>query len=225
MYNSVILIIDYNLYFHQTRVTMKKLLLLIVLLFTLIQNSFAADAAPIASPYEVIKVTGNSLFTKISDNQDALKKFPELMREIVEEELMPSVDYKYAAFKILGKHLRKSTKEQRAKFVTAMRSYLVRTYAGALTQYNNQKVIFEPGTKLKANVKSASVDVKIIDSGKPDIKITFQMRKDKKSKQWKAYDMVVEGISLVSSKQAEFNRKISDLGLDQVTLELASIAK
>ena len=147
------------------------------------------------------------------------------MREIVEEELMPSIDYKYAAFKILGKHLRKSSKEQRAKFVTAMRSYLVRTYAGALTQYHNQKVLFEPEVKLKPKAKSASVDVKIVDAGKPDIKITFQMRKDKKSQQWKAYDMIVEGISLVSSKQAEFNRKISELGLDQVTLELASIAK
>ena len=225
MYNSAILIIDYNLYFHQTRVTMKKLLLLVVLFFGLIQNSFAENTAPLASPYEVIKVTGNNLFTKIADNQDALKKFPELMREIVEEELMPSVDYKYAAFKILGKHLRKSTKEQRAKFVTAMRSYLVRTYASALTQYHNQKVLFEPGTKLKPKAKSASVDVKIVDAGKPDIKITFQMRKDKKSQQWKAYDMIVEGISLVSSKQAEFNRKISDLGLEQVTLELASITK
>ena len=204
---------------------MKKFLLLVVLLTGILQNSYAEVATAAASPYQVIEVTGNKLFAKIADNQSALKKFPELMREIVEEELMPSIDYKYAAFKILGKHLRKSSKEQRAKFVTAMRSYLVRTYAGALTQYHNQKVLFEPEAKLKPKAKSASVDVKIVDTGKPDIKITFQMRKDKKSQQWKAYDMIVEGISLVSSKQAEFNRKISELGLDQVTLELASIAK
>ena len=51
------------------------------------------------------------------------------------------------------------------------------------------------------------------------------MRKDSKTQQWKAYDMIVEGISLISTKQSEFNRKISDLGLDQVTIELASITK
>ena len=106
-----------------------------------------------------------------------------------------------------------------------MRSYLVRTYANALTQYHNQKVVFEPETKLKDNIKSASVDVKIVDAGKPDIKITFQMRKDSRSQEWKAYDMIVEGISLISTKQSEFNRRISDLGLDQVTIELASISK
>ena len=202
---------------------MKKLLLLIVLLTNFLQVSIAAEATTQASPYQVIEVTGNKLFAKITDKQDALKKFPDLMRDIVEEELMPSVDYQYASFKILGKHLRNTTKEQRVNFITAMRSYLVRTYANALMQYSDQKVLFEPEGKLKDNAKSASVDVKIIDTGKPDIHITFQMRKDSQTQEWKAYDMIVEGISLISSKQSELNRRISDLGLDQVTLELASI--
>ncbi len=204
---------------------MKKFLILIVLLTGFVQSSLAADATPSVSPYKVIEVTGNKLFAKIANNQEALKKFPDLMRDIVEEELMPSIDYQYASFKILGKHLNKTTAEQRVKFITAMRAYLVRTYANALAQYHNQKVLFEPEVELKDNVKSASVDVKIVDTGKPDINITFQMRKDSKSQEWKAYDMIVEGISLISTKQSEFNRKISDLGLDQVTLELASIAK
>ena len=202
---------------------MKKLLLLIVLLTNFLQVSIAAEATTQASPYQVIEVTGNKLFSKIADKQDALKKFPDLMRDIVEEELMPSVDYQYASFKILGKHLRNTTKEQRVNFITAMRSYLVRTYANALMQYSDQKVLFEPEGKLKDNAKSASVDVKIIDTGMPDIHITFQMRKDSQTQEWKAYDMIVEGISLISSKQSELNRRISDLGLDQVTLELASI--
>ena len=204
---------------------MKQLLILMVLLTAFIQNSVATEATPSVSPYQVIEVTGNNLFNRIANNQEALSKFPELMREIVEEELMPSVDYQYAAFKILGKHLRNTTADQRLKFITAMRAYLVRTYANALNQYQNQKVLFEPEAPLKANAKSASVDVKIVDTGKPDIKLTFQMRKDSRSGEWRAYDMIVEGISLISTKQSEFNRKISDLGLDQVTIELASITK
>ena len=67
--------------------------------------------------------------------------------------------------------------------------------------------------------------MKIVDTGKPDIKLTFQMRKDSRSGEWRAYDMIVEGISLISTKQSEFNRKIAELGLDQVTIELASITK
>ena len=78
---------------------MKKLLILFVLFTSIIQNSMATEATPSVSPYQVIEVAGNSLFAKIASNQDALKKFPELMRDIVEEELMPSVDYQYAALK------------------------------------------------------------------------------------------------------------------------------
>lgn len=51
------------------------------------------------------------------------------------------------------------------------------------------------------------------------------MRQNKKTKQWKSFDMVVEGVSLLSSKQAEINSQIAKKGINQVTLELASIKK
>lgn len=101
------------------------------------------------------------------------------MREIVEKELMPVIDYKYASYKILGKHLKKTTKAQRKKFVDSMRYYLVRTYDNALNQYKNQQVSYLQG-KGKPTAKAASVNVKIIDGNKPTIDLTFQMRKSKK---------------------------------------------
>jgi phospholipid transport system substrate-binding protein len=185
-------------------------------------NSYATNAE--ISPYKVIESTGKQLFTRISNDQESLKKFPELMRNIVEEELMPSIDYKYAAFKILGKNLKKLTKAQREKFVISMRSYLVRTYATALHQYNDQKVSFE-SERPTNKAKIVGVDAVISDTNAPDITITFQMRQNRKSKQWKAYDMIVEGISLLSSKQAEISRRISKNGVDQVTIELAALSQ
>jgi len=183
-------------------------------------NTFASEV----SPYKVIETVGNNLFTRIAENQQEIKKFPGLMRYIVDEELMPFIDYKYAAYRILGKNLRKTTKEQRATFVTSMRSYLIRTYANALTQYKNQQVIFEPEREIKGK-KIVSVNTKIIDANRPEINIAFKMRQNKKTKQWKAYDMVVEGISLLSSKQAELSHRITKQGVERVSLELASIAK
>jgi len=190
----------------------------------LIALSTGTLAAEEVSPYKVLETTGNKLFSRIAANQQELKKFPGLMRQIVAEELMPAVDYKYAAYRILGKKLRSTSKEQREKFVESMHHYLVRTYATALNQYKNQKVIFEPEKPTKGK-KIISVNTQILDPNKPTINIAFKMRKNKKTKEWKAFDMVVEGISLLSSKQAEFSRRIAEQGLDQVTLELASIAK
>jgi len=199
---------------------MKTFFLLITLLFTVNISAFA-DQKPL-NPHQVIEQTGGKLFSRISASQQELKKFPDLMREIVEQELMPVIDSKYASYKILGKHLKKTTKAQRKKFVTSMRHYLVRTYATALNQYKNQQVTYQKG-KVKPSAKAASVNVKIIDGNKSTIDLTFQMRKNKKTQQWKAYDLVIEGISLLSNKQAEFNGRIAKFGIDQVTVELAAL--
>jgi len=200
---------------------------LVVTLFSLassiMSNSVSATEVEV-SPYVVLEKTGQQLFSRIAANQKELKAFPLTMRTIVEEELMPSIDYKYAAYKILGKHLRKTTPEQRSKFVESMRYSLVRTYANALLQYNNQQVIFEK-EKPVTGKKIVSIDTNIIAAGKPDITIAFKMRKNKKSQQWKVYDMVIEGISLLSSKQAELSRRIAKQGVDQVTIELTALAK
>lgn len=184
----------------------------------------ASSLANEVSPYKVIESVGNNLFDRIATNQQEITKFPDLMRDIVDDELMPHVDYKYAAYKILGKNLRKTSKEQRAGFVKSMRQYLVRTYANALMQYQDQQVIFEKDKPTKGK-KIVSVTTQIIDSNRPTIDIAFKLRLNKKTKEWKAYDMVVEGISLLSSKQAELSQRIAKQGIEQVTLELASIAK
>ena len=183
-----------------------------------------AEIAQEVSPYVVLKNVGNKLFSRIAANQQEIKKFPHLMRDIVEEELMPSIDYRYASYRILGKHLKKISKEQRADFVIAMRHYLVRTYATALTKYKNQQVIFEAEKPTKGK-KIVSIKTQIVDMDAPTIDVVFKMRQNKKTKQWKAYDMVVEGISLLSSKQAELSNKIARQGVQQVTLELAALAK
>ncbi|WP_019026892.1 MlaC/ttg2D family ABC transporter substrate-binding protein [Colwellia piezophila] len=177
-----------------------------------------------ASPYVVLKTAGTNLFSRISANQQAIAKFPHLMRDIVEEELMPAIDYRYASYRILGKHLKNISKQQRADFVVAMRHYLVRTYSIALSKYKNQQVIFEP-EKPTQGKRIIGIKTQIVEQGAPTINIVFQMRKNKKTKQWKAFDITIEGISLLSTKQAELNRKIAKQGIDYVTLELAALAK
>ncbi len=176
------------------------------------------------SPYVVLKTAGTNLFSRISANQQAIAKFPHLMRDIVEEELMPSIDYRYASYRILGKHLKKTTKVQRAEFVEAMRHYLVRTYSIALSKYKNQEVVFEPEKPTKGK-RIIGIKTQIIEQDAPTINIVFQMRQNKKTKQWKAFDITIEGISLLSTKQAELNKKIAKQGIEHVTLELAALAK
>mgnify|MGYP000256485422 CR=1 FL=1 len=193
------------------------------LLITLASFSFNTMADSV-SPYVTLKNVGQNLFTRIAANQEKLTKFPLLMNTIVEEELMPSVDYKYASFRILGKHLKNTNEAQRDQFVDSMRNYLSRTYATALMQYKNQQIIFEPEKSVE-DKKIVGIKMQIVELNKPTIDVIFKMRKNKQTGEWKAFDMIVEGISLLSSKEAELSNKIAKQGIEQVSIELASIAK
>lgn len=200
-----------------------KAKVMVVFLLVYTTSAFSAEIVPI-SPYVVLKSIGTKLFSRIAANQQEIKKFPALMQVIVEEELMPSIDYRYASYVILGKNLRNTTKKHRAKFVTSMRKYLARTYSVALMRYKNQQVIFEHEKSVKGK-KIVAIKTQIVDSNRPTIDVIFKMRKNKKTGEWKAFDMIVEGISLLSSKKAELSKRIAKLGVEQVAMELASIAK
>jgi len=196
---------------------------MVALLVMFSMSAFSSELAP-SSPYVVLENIGNKLFNRIAANQQEIKKFPALMQDIVEDELMPSIDYRYASYRILGKHLKKTNKEQRTQFVSSMRHYLARTYSAALMQYKNQDIIFEPEKSVEGK-KIVAIKMQIIDLNKPTIDVVFKMRKNKKTGEWKAFDMVVEGISLLSSKKAELSKRIAKQGVEQVSVELASIAK
>ena len=193
--------------------------LLVVLILVSSQSTFAQER----TAHQVVEGLGDGLFKRLSEEQENLSSQPELVREIIEQNLMPYVDYRYAAFKILGKYIREISKEDREEFALAMRDYLAVIYVNALSQYKNQKITFQPAGKGKPNKKIAVVKALITEPGAPDIAIDFKLRLDKKTKQWKAFDMVIEGISLINAKQTEIASRIRASDIQTVTLEIAKL--
>jgi phospholipid transport system substrate-binding protein len=193
--------------------------LLAVVFFIISQSAFAQQQ----TPHQVIEGLGDNLFYRLAEAQKNLNAQPERIREIIEQELMPHVDYRYAAFKILGKYIRQVSKEQREEFAVAMKEYLTVIYVNALSQYQDQKITFEPESKLTKDKKIATIKSLITEPGAPDISIDFKLRQDKITKQWKAFDMVIEGVSLISAKQAEISSRIRASDIQTVTLEIANL--
>jgi len=154
------------------------------------------------------------LFERIANEQEQISKDPELLRVVVSEQLAPYINYKYTAAKVLGTHYKKTPPEQRSAFYEAFREYLIATYAGILTLYKDQKVVFEPASAIKGKI--VQVKVRVLDEGRPDIEIGFKLRKNKKG-EWAAFDMVAEGISVLKSKQSELQGIIRQQGVPSVT--------
>ena len=197
--------------------------------FTIIISVFtgAVQAQEIdkTKPYEMMAQVSEVTFSRLKAEQSAIQANPNILKTVVDEELMPYVNVKYAAYKLLGTHLKKTSAEERAEFVTAFRDYLVSSYAQVLTLYTDQKIVLEKAKKIPEGKKIISVRVDILDSARPTVKVDFKLRKNKKTGEWQAFDMVAEGVSLLSTKQSEWNGKIRKEGISSVSKELASLAK
>nr|WP_220100083.1 ABC transporter substrate-binding protein [Alteromonas antoniana] len=167
------------------------------------------------NPYELVEDVAMKTFDRIKANQDAIKQDPEMLRTIMEEELVPHIDYQFAAFMVLGKHFKSVPRDKLSEYVSVFRQYLITTYAVAMGYYDNQEVIFEPEGEFD-DKKSVTVRAVVQDPTRPEINIAFKVRKDSKTNEWKAYDMVAEGISMLNSKRSEFESILRQDGIDAV---------
>nr|WP_135384603.1 phospholipid-binding protein MlaC [Vibrio tasmaniensis] len=201
-----------------------KVWFLTAVAFLMSAQAFSAESIDRTQPYQMMTQVAEVAFERLKSEQDNIHQDPELLKVIVEEELMPYVNAQYAALKLLGPNLKGADRKDVRVFIDAFRKYLVSSYAQVLTQYTDQTIKFGPEPTIKTDSRITSIKVDIIDTPRPNINLEFKLRKDKKSGEWKAFDMVAEGISLLSSKKSEWNTKIRQEGILQVADELEKLA-
>ena len=167
------------------------------------------------NPYVMFEDVATKTFNRIKQERQLIDAEPELLRKVVEEELLPYVDYNFSALKVLGKYYKKVPREKIPEYIKVFRSYLITTYALALAYYDGQKVEFQPAREV-TDERTLTIRAVVKEPDRPDIHLAFKLRKNKKTNEWKAYDMVAEGISLLSSKQSEFESILRKEGLQKV---------
>jgi len=152
----------------------------------------------------VIKQTTDSIFSEIIKNRDAIKKDINLLHKMVNEIVIPHFDFKKMAGWVLGKHWRKTNSMQKDEFTKQFRILLVRTYANALANNADQKIIYK-AVKVK-NKKKVTVQTEIEQKGTFSLPINYRMHL--KDKEWKVYDVNIDGISLVTNYRSSFASEI-----------------
>ncbi|WP_241969882.1 MlaC/ttg2D family ABC transporter substrate-binding protein [Pseudidiomarina taiwanensis] len=173
------------------------------------------------NPYLLLEQVADRTFSRVADERDQINQDLDYFRVIIREEMMPYVDSTYAAKRVLGRALKDTTEEQRQEFYAVFREYLVATYGRAFTQYDESihRVEFDNANRFDPESRAVTVNTRVIEEGRPPIRMDFKMRFDKTDELWKAYDLVVEGVSLLNSKQSEIASVIRSRGIDG-TIEL-----
>ncbi|KLV06377.1 MULTISPECIES: phospholipid-binding protein MlaC [Photobacterium] len=193
--------------------------------FLLVSLPMVSQAAvDLKDPYRMIDQVSQKTFSRLKSEQNQIQRNPELLRRVVREELLPYVNTRYAAYKVLGPHLKQTSPSQRDSFVSAFSDYLVASYAQVLTQYTNQDIQVESAKSVPANRNIVSVRVDILDTKRPPIRLDFKLRKNNKTGEWQGYDMVAEGVSMISTKQSEWSGQLRSEGVEAVTKSLRDLA-
>ncbi|MBS5162308.1 MAG: phospholipid-binding protein MlaC [Haemophilus parainfluenzae] len=176
------------------------------------------------SPYVLMQQASDKLFADIKNNKAKIKKDPNYLRTIVRNDLLPYVQVNYAGSLVLGSYFKSTTPEQREKFFKAFSDFIEQAYAQVLTAYTDQNIQIEPAKEVgDKNLVSIRVNI-VQNGGQAPIKLDFKWRKNSKTGEWQAYDMVAEGVSMVVTKQNEWSGILRQQGIDALTAQIQKSA-
>jgi phospholipid transport system substrate-binding protein len=176
--------------------------------------TFAAIAIPAIAqeaPDVLVKRVSSEVLQIVRTDPKVQAGDQQRIREVIESKLLPNFDFERMTSLAMGRNWSRATPEQQKLLVDQFRTLLVRTYSGALTQYKDQTIEFKP---LRADAAATDVIVRseVIRSGQVPVTIDYGMTKTPTG--WKAYDVIVGGVSLVTNYRDEFNEQIKGGGVD-----------
>jgi len=196
---------------------------LFVLLFSLL---FTANShASVQHPDEMLQTATTKMLRSINENRAEINKSPDKLKSLVEEIILPHLDFIAASKAVMGKYWRRAEKAQKIKFIRQFRLLLLRFYSSALAEYLNgndkklrEDLIHYFPSKLADGDTSLTVRAEIIpDSGKA-IPMRYRLHLTKKG--WKIYDVSVEGISMITTYKNNFATQFKTQGIDALIASL-----
>ncbi|MEO6799654.1 MAG: ABC transporter substrate-binding protein [Rhodanobacter sp.] len=181
-------------------------------------SAASAQAANEQTPVQIVQGIADQLATAIEGHRSELKHNKDKLISIIDEVFLPHFDIDYASILVLGQHAREATPEQRERFAKAFYNSITHRYAEGLLNYTRGRVKVLP-FKGNLNDKRSVVRTQVVlDDGKL-VSIDYAFRKSR-SGDWKAYDVIIEGISYVTNYRNQVDAEIRKVGIDQLIKNL-----
>lgn len=196
-----------------TRVFLAPMLMACLLLFS------SAGIAKAGNPSETVSTATNRILEQLKARRTEFQNSGSALDAFVRSELIAHLDQNYSARLVLGPHGRKASPEQIDAFASALSDNLLRRYGRALLEV-------DAGTSIKVTRETPLRDGKMVRvstevkrrAGAP-IPVDYMMRPGPDGN-WRAFDVIVEGISYVQTYRSQFDQPIRQRGLDKVIVEL-----
>lgn len=188
----------------------------IVLFFCFFATFLSAEQVDMSNPNTVMHSVSSATLKRLDRDKAKLAAQPAYINDVVREELIPYFDYKYAAYKVLGSNLKKTSKAQRDEFVEVFKNHLIIAYGHVLSQFSSQKITIKDNNDYHGR-KTVKIAVTLTNNKNKKItNLVFKFRKNSKTGKWKVFDVIAEGVSLLSTNQSEIGNVISKNSVDYV---------
>ena len=177
-----------------------------------------ADAQ--GEPEGIIRSLSDQLRDVLQQDRERIRTDQGYVFKLADEILAPHVDFDRVSSLALGKHWRRATPEQKAEFIYQFQRMLVRTYATAFHEFGEWSIRFLPRHE-EADSKKVVVKTEVTRPGAPPASVNYRMHF--KDGAWKAYDVVVEGISLVTNYRSSFSKEVRQGGMAGLIKRITSL--
>ena len=173
-----------------------------------IAPAMAQDAQ---APDALVKDVTQDVIVIVKQDKDIQSGNTKKTIALVEQKVLPHFNFPRMTALAMGVNWRKATPDQQKLLIDQFRTLLVRTYSTALTSYRNQAIDFKP---LRAQPADTDVTVRseVRQSGAEAVTIDYSMEKTPSG--WKVYDVVVGGVSLVTTYRETFANEVRNAGVD-----------
>lgn len=194
------------------------------------RNKFVAMFASVAvmattsvfaqtGPDDVVKTAATSVTTVLKSDPAILGNAAKL-KELIESKLLPNFNFARMTQLAMGRNWAKASPEQQTALTKEFQTLLVRTYSGALSNFKNNTIDYKP-LRMAAGETDVTVKTVINQANGQGIPIDYSLEKGADGS-WKAYDIIVAGVSLVTNYRDEFNTVVRDQSVDALIKQLQS---
>lgn len=198
----------------------RSIKIVLVLLFSVVANSWAMTdvaAADLAEPQQVIEDASTKLKVRMQD-PGFTKDFKKIT-EFVHSVIYPHADFDLISSLVLGKLWKSASPTEKDAFKKEFQTLLIRTYSRAFVEFKEWSIRFLPISQ-DGDQRKVMVKTEILQPGLQPIAVNYRMLYNKG--EWKVYDILIEGVSLVTNYRTSFKNEVERTGsLQEVINQLA----
>lgn len=188
-----------------------KTLLVIALLL-----SGVALAQQERSPVQIVRETTDTLFTLVDENREKYENDVQSLRDDIRPVLLAEIDTLYSGRLVLGRSARGMDSAKVEEFADALSDLLIRRYADGLLDFRTRDQVDIMPLAGENTERMTRVKTRVMLDNGEQAPVDYVFRKTDDG--WKIFDVIVEGISYVTTFRNQIGEAIRQEGFD-TTLE------